>query len=89
MNKKLIIFVFVLTLLTTMLICNINSNPLEDARQETHYVREGETLWWIAAEYCPADMDVRDYLTEIKKLNDIQDNTIYAGDRITVLVPQK
>ena len=34
-------------------------------------VTEGETLWTIAEEYCPEDMDIRKYIYEVEKLNDI------------------
>ncbi len=50
-----------------------------------YVVQEGETLWSIAKDYCPDDMDIRDYICEIQRINNIESN-IYAEQTIVVLV---
>lgn len=39
----------------------------------------GSTLWDIAKEHCPDDMDVRDVIREIRKVNGIEGSVIYQN----------
>ena len=45
-------------------------------------VKSGDTLWNIASEACPEDMDVREYIHEISKMNGIEDGSIRPGQTI-------
>ena len=49
-------------------------------------VELGDTLWEIASEYGPADMDVRKVVHEICQLNDITAGQLEAGQKIIVPV---
>ena len=49
-------------------------------------VHYGDTLWSIAEEYKPDNVDVREYIHDIKKLNKMSDSTIHGGDTILVYV---
>ena len=67
------------------------TTPTMDAytwTETTHYMREGETLWSVAAEYCPADVDRNEWIERVADINGIQSYIIPAGDRITVLIPE-
>ena len=48
-------------------------------------VELGDTLWEIASEYGPADMDVRQVVHEICQINQISAETLYAG--MTIQIP--
>ena len=48
-------------------------------------VHAGDSLWSIAADNIEQGKSVRSYVYEIAALNNIDDNTIYAGQ--TILVP--
>ena len=48
-------------------------------------VDSGDTLWTIAEEYMPSDMDIRKAVHIIKSINDI-DNQLQPGQ--TVLIPE-
>ena len=52
---------------------------------ETYTVKSGDTLWTISERYCPDGVDCREWINEVKELNDIDDSTIHPGQRITVL----
>jgi hypothetical protein len=56
--------------------------------ETTRFVREGETLWGISSEYCPANINRSEWIENVTQINDIQSYKIYAGDRITVLIPE-
>ncbi len=47
-------------------------------------VESGDTLWGLAQEYGPADMDVRNVVYEICRLNGISADTLQAGQYITI-----
>jgi uncharacterized protein YpuA (DUF1002 family) len=48
------------------------------------YVQSGDTLWSIAEQYVPDGIDIRDYMYEIRELNNMTTSDVYAGDVITV-----
>lgn len=39
----------------------------------------GTSLWEIAGEHCPGNMDKRVYINEVMKLNGMDDCTVYAN----------
>ncbi len=49
-------------------------------------VQSGDTLWALAKEYGPADMDIRLVVYEICKLNSIDAGSLQAGQYITIPV---
>lgn len=44
-------------------------------------IEKGETLWHLAKEYSHGG-DIRQYIREIKEINNLSDGTIYEGDVI-------
>lgn len=58
-------------------------------REEIYRVQDGDTLWAIAGEYCPNNVDRREWIEEIRALNDLPNSMIYPGQRLTVLTPTK
>lgn len=48
-------------------------------------VASGDTLWSIAETYMPTDVDIRESVYELCKLNDISASELYAG--MTIQVP--
>lgn len=49
-----------------------------------HVVRQGETVWDIAKQYCPDGTDVRRFAFEIARENNLQDYIIRAGERLVI-----
>ena len=47
-------------------------------------VEAGDTLWTLAQEYGPSDMDVRNVIFEICRLNGITAADLQAGQYITI-----
>lgn len=48
-------------------------------------VREGSTLWSIASEHYNGG-DIRKYIYELKKINNLTNSTIYQGDELLIPV---
>ena len=51
---------------------------------DTYYVHAGDTLWSIASEYCPADMDKRNYIDDIQTRNRLDSAALYVGQELEV-----
>lgn len=49
-----------------------------------HIVRQGETVWDIAKQYCPDGADVRRFAFEIAQDNGLNDYIIRAGERLVI-----
>ncbi len=62
-------------------------NPAADIPQYKYYksitIEQGDSLWSIAEEYC-TDQDTREYVSELKQLNSLTSETIYAGQHLLV-----
>lgn len=54
---------------------------------ETYVVQKGDTLWHIAEEKNSQNIDIRQFVHEIKRFNNIEDSKIYPGD--IIVYPQK
>lgn len=52
-------------------------------------VMNGDTLWDIAKQYLPYDMDIRDYVNEIAKHNHIRGGFLMAGEVIEIPIYNK
>ena len=73
----LVVFVF-LAFSTSML---FNSGGASDVPDYLEFaVQPGDTLWKIARMHLPDGMDIREFIFEIKKANDISTSIIHPGD---------
>ena len=54
-------------------------------QEETYKVQSGDSLWMLSYEYCPDNVDRREWIEEIRALNGLTGSTIYPGQRLTVL----
>lgn len=69
------------------LLCSVLCGCSEkEVSTQTYMVSPGDTLWSIATEYCPKNIDKRDYISDIIELNHIEDCTIYPHRSIQVIV---
>jgi len=94
-NKRLVIvnkfrfitFLLVLILLFALLLNNllsvvVASNTYDDYERIT--IKEGDTIWDIAKSNNPKGDDVREVVYKIKKINNISNEWIEAGDILKI-----
>ncbi len=87
--KKICAFiaVFVVSLL---FISNVVSGKTSEINDQMFYYKKviivsGDTLWSLAEEYNDGQYsDIRDYIYQIKKFNNISSNNIKAGESIII-----
>ena len=98
MNKKyritskfrftMFLVVMILCLMTTigtlLGLNTVNSASMNQYNQVQ--VEAGDTIWNIACEYAPDDMDVRKVVHDICDINEIQADQLTAGQKIIVPV---
>ena len=95
MKKRLVIkskvrfctFICILTLLSTCLfgIVAANAGNVSNDELKTIHVQAGDTLWDIAEEHVPTGMDIREYIYDICKINEISADQLYTG--MAVVLP--
>ena len=82
-----IMILCVMTAVTTLLGFNTVSSASLDQYNLVN-VESGDTLWNIACEYGPDDMDVRKVVHDICNVNEISADELTAGSKIIVPVYQ-
>ena len=91
-NTLMVLLLAAVLILAAVLLLHWAVQPTMDDidwLEEEYIVTRGDTLWAISYDYCPADVDRREWIDEIRALNDLQDCTIYPGQSLTVLAPAK
>ncbi|NBI07929.1 LysM peptidoglycan-binding domain-containing protein [Senegalia massiliensis] len=94
-NKRLVIvnkfrfvtFLLVLILLFALLLNNLLSVVVAsntDSEYKQIHVKEGDTIWCIAKSNNPEGDDVREVVYKIKKINNISNEWIEAGDILKI-----
>lgn len=89
-NKKRFInsigMLAIIIFLIIILINTCTNKPEYTETYKTIYISENETLWSIAEEYKRSNQDIRDYIYEIRKLNNMESAAIYEGQELTIIV---
>ena len=75
------ILIFLLIALFNVSIAKSNK---EEAEIVEYTISRGETLWSIAEENKAEREDIRQYIYDIKKLNNMTDSTVYEGQTIQI-----
>lgn len=89
MNYKRIIEVICIIAFIVMC-CSLVVKSVTPDRHEfeevTYTVESGDCLWYIANDYCPDDMDKREYIQLIRERNGLTSSIIYPGQNLIVFV---
>jgi len=80
MRKLTILMTIITIILSIYLICNLELDKSYSFKEVKYTVSRGDTLWSIAREYCPEDMDIRDYIDRLHISPEL-----YPGQVITIL----
>lgn len=78
-----LVIIIAFTVATTILGLNTASSSSMNVYDQVE-IHTGDTLWEIACEYCPDDMDVRAYVYDICDINNTSADQLEAGQKILV-----
>lgn len=84
-NKKRFIIVITILIVLAITLCSHCSAIPKNNEIESITVSAGDTLWSIASEHKKSGQDVREYLYELRKLNNLENCTIYPGQKIKII----
>lgn len=84
--KKTVLLLCAILLIAIIFKCTADCNKA-DLQKNIYVVQPDDTLWKIADEYCPKNMDKREYIFNLKKANAIT-GYIQPGDHIEILVEE-
>jgi hypothetical protein len=79
-----IVFIFVLGFMVINSV--LASNETVETKEIEYVVCKGDTLWKIADKYKLDNQDPREYIYEVKKLNNMTSASIYEGQIIKILL---
>lgn len=83
-NKKRFIASIVIMIASIISIFNLCFAKTE-VITEDYVVSAGETLWSIASENKKAGQDVREYIYELREVNNMNDSLIYPNQVIKII----
>ena len=79
--RSITIIVFLLVTLVNASIAKRN----EEAEIISYTVSKGDTLWTIAQEHKADSKDIKQYIYELKKLNNMTNSNIYERQTIKII----
>ena len=83
-NKKR--FIISITILIALIITLFNNCfAVKKVETEDVVISAGDTLWSISCEYKKDGQDVREYIYELRKLNNLENCTIYPGQVLKII----
>jgi LysM repeat protein len=84
-----LILTTIITVITEMYKDNRDFNNLQYAKVEEYVVHHGDTLWGIAEELDFENVDIREVVYKIKKMNGLESSDLYLGQELLIPVPSK
>ena len=57
--------------------------------EQTYYVCPGDTLWGLANKYSSDTDNIKQWISEVKRINGMKTSDIAAGSEIIILVDDK
>lgn len=89
-KKRFFTFTTLSLLILIALITLIVRYPISHSQKQINYneyrVGKGDTLWKISSYYSNDNIDIRQFIYELKKINEMETSAIYEGDIIKIPV---
>lgn len=89
-NNWVIVLLTVLLLLCIIVSAIYMLRPTMDRvdwERATYTVRTGDSLWSISGRYCPDNVDRREWIAKVQKMNHLDGSIIHVGEKLTILRP--
>lgn len=83
-KKRFIAFIVCFIVIILTVVYSTSVHGYKEPSFTVVHVEKGDTLWTIAKRYC-SGTDIRKYIYQIKKINNLSSSEIYQGDTLLVL----
>ena len=83
--RRFITFIAIVLLLIITILAIKNKPSYEVAGTFNYYVNSGETIWSIASQFRPENMDIREYMDLLIAENDIKNCFIYPDQELKII----
>ncbi|HHW30520.1 MAG TPA: LysM peptidoglycan-binding domain-containing protein [Clostridiaceae bacterium] len=84
-KRRFIVIVAMALMIISTLIFSASAQGFKEINYITVKIQKGDTLWSIAEKY-GGNSDIRKYIFEIKKANNLLNSQIYEGDELKIPV---
>ena len=84
-KRKFFSFVFVISVLAFIMIYTSSVSGYQEPKYQSIFVNSGDTLWSIAEKYGSDSIDIRDYIYNIREINNLDSSNLY--ENTTILIP--
>ncbi len=85
-RSRFFAFLFLTTLIISFLVYTINISGYSEPTLKSVSIQYGDSLWSIAEEHTDDSSDIRDYIRDIKRINNLDSSFLIAGSSIYVPV---
>ena len=85
-NKRKLTFAIICISITLLSILVAKAN---EPKVVGYTYTSGSTVWDMAREYCPSEMDVRDFAYEIERINGIKNSVVSAREMYKIPIYEK
>lgn len=85
-NLKYKIYLITILLLIILVVkIQTNETSYNEFKEVSYTVQPNDTLWSIAGENLPSDVDRRGYIEEVRFINKLNSTSLRIGQEITIL----
>lgn len=86
-----VLFGAALIIASIMVLNYLNKPTMEFVNwtEQVYRVQPGESLWQIAMDHCPAGVNHQEWIREVRELNRMESNKIFADQWLVILTPAK
>ncbi|WP_291953670.1 LysM peptidoglycan-binding domain-containing protein [Mahella sp.] len=88
MKKSLYIAAIVIGILILTIVPSLleRTSAQNEKSYQLVYVETGDSLWSLAKRYVPKDKEIREFIYEIRQLNDIEPSKLQPGELLKIPV---
>jgi len=82
--RRAVILLIPVLLLTCVMHLVRQPISANNGQHETYVVQSGDTLWQVARAYIPEHMDIRAFIYQLERVNNLHGGIIHPGQQLVI-----